>query len=112
MLLQGLNKAVFKGMQTMAKALVQGLEITYHNQGVGGMASAFMLMEILHTHFWEKDNFSSGKSDASNHSLVSFGTPSELMPPLKHALIIWLSTCRQARHSAAESLSRHWPQTA
>ena len=57
----------------MVKALLTGLENTYHNQGVGGMASAFMVLEIIHTHYWEKDG-GSNKSDTSNHSLVSFSS--------------------------------------
>ena len=53
----------------MVKALIQGLELTYQNQGMGGMASAFMVLEIIHTHFWEKD-IGSSRSDTSNPSLV------------------------------------------
>ena len=66
--LQAVSKQVFKGMQQMAKALVAGLEHTYQSQGAGGMASALMVLEIIHTHYWEKEG--SGKSDASNQSLV------------------------------------------
>ena len=60
---------------TMMKALIAGLENTYHNHGIGGMGSAFMVLEILHTHFWEKDvaGAESGRSDTSNPSLVSTG---------------------------------------
>ena len=53
----------------MVKALIQGLELTYQNQGMGGMSSAFMVLEIIHTHFWEKD-IGSSRSDTSNPSLV------------------------------------------
>jgi hypothetical protein len=52
---QSLPKNMFKGMLTLVKALVHGIEHTYQNQGLGGMASAFMLLEIIHTHFWVKD---------------------------------------------------------
>ena len=69
---QCLTKAVFKGMLNMIKALIQGLENTYQNHGIGGMASAFMVLEIMHTHYWEKDmSGSSTKSDTSIPSLVS-----------------------------------------
>ena len=37
---QTVTKPVFKGMLTMVKALIQGLELTYQNQGMGGMSSA------------------------------------------------------------------------
>ena len=67
---QTVSKAVFKGMLTMVKALIQGLELTYQNQGMGGMSSAFMVLEIIHTHYWEKD-IGSSRSDTSNPSLVS-----------------------------------------
>lgn len=36
-------------------AVVHGLEHTYSNFGLGGMASAFQLHEIAHTHYWTKD---------------------------------------------------------
>ena len=55
-------------MLTMIKALIAGLEHTYQSQGAGGMASAFMILEIIHTHYWEKEG--SSKSDTSNQSLV------------------------------------------
>ena len=56
----------------MTKALIGGLEQTYQNQGVGGMASAFMVLEIMHTHYWEKEISGSTKSENSKpSSLVS-----------------------------------------
>lgn len=36
-------------------AVVHGLEQTYSNFGLGGMASAFQMCEIAHTHYWTKD---------------------------------------------------------
>jgi hypothetical protein len=47
---------VFKGMANILRAVIQGLEATYENNGVGGMASTFQLLEIAHTHYWVKDN--------------------------------------------------------
>lgn len=35
--------------------IIHGLEVTYSNYGLGGMASAFQVLEIAHTHFWTKD---------------------------------------------------------
>ena len=56
----------------MLKTLTGGLELTYQNQGVGGMASAFMVLEIMHTHYWEKEVSGSTKSENSKpSSLVS-----------------------------------------
>lgn len=39
----------------MLLAVTHGLEQTYNNFGLGGMASAFQLHEIAHTHYWTKD---------------------------------------------------------
>ncbi|KAI4462781.1 hypothetical protein MML48_4g00015086 [Holotrichia oblita] len=49
------SKAVWKGMLKVLLAVVHGLEVTYGNFGLGGMASAFQLNEIAHTHYWTKD---------------------------------------------------------
>ena len=68
---QCVSKSIFKGMLTVVKALIAGLEHTYQNQGIGGMASAIMVLEIIHTHYWEKEAHGSNKSDTSNPSLVS-----------------------------------------
>lgn len=43
-------------MANILRAVVQGLEATFDNNGVGGMASTFQLLEIAHTHYWLKDN--------------------------------------------------------
>ena len=59
-------------MLTVVKALIAGLEHTYQNQGIGGMASAAMVLEIIHTHYWEKDAHGSNRSDTSNPSLVRY----------------------------------------
>ena len=37
------------------QAVTYGLEQTYSNFGLGGMASAFQVLEIAHTHYWTKD---------------------------------------------------------
>lgn len=37
-------------------AVVHGLEQTYSNFGLGGMASVFQLHEIAHTHYWTKES--------------------------------------------------------
>lgn len=48
-------KPVWKGMLKCLHAIAHGLEATYSNFGLGGMASVFQMMEIAHTHFWSKD---------------------------------------------------------
>lgn len=42
-------------MLKVIQAVVSGLEVTYANYGLGGMASAFQVLEIAHTHYWTKD---------------------------------------------------------
>lgn len=37
------------------QAVTFGLEQTYANFGLGGMASVFTMMEIAHTHYWTKE---------------------------------------------------------
>ena len=50
------SKAVFKGMSKLLTLIIYGLEQTYANNGLGGMASAFQLLEIAHTHYWVLGN--------------------------------------------------------
>lgn len=42
-------------MLKVLQAIVHGLEVTYSNYGLGGMASAFQLHEVAHTHYWTKE---------------------------------------------------------
>lgn len=49
------SKNVWRGMLKCLLAVSHGLEVTYNNFGLGGMASVFQLMEIAHTHYWSKD---------------------------------------------------------
>ncbi|KAG5681528.1 hypothetical protein PVAND_010952 [Polypedilum vanderplanki] len=48
-------KPVWKGILKCLQAVTFGLEQTYANFGLGGMASVFSMMEIAHTHFWTKE---------------------------------------------------------
>ena len=62
---QAISKAVYKGMLSLLKAFIHGLETTFQNYGLGGMASAYMVLEIAHTHCWSKEHIGSNKSDTS-----------------------------------------------
>ena len=42
-------------MTNILRAVIQGLEITFENNGLGGMASTVQLLEIAHTYYWVKD---------------------------------------------------------
>lgn len=48
-------KPMWRGMLKCIQAIAHGLDVTYSNFGLGGMASVFQLMEIAHTHYWSKD---------------------------------------------------------
>uniref|UniRef100_A0A224Z3D7 Mapk activating protein denn n=1 Tax=Rhipicephalus zambeziensis TaxID=60191 RepID=A0A224Z3D7_9ACAR len=50
-----ISKAVYKGTLRMLQLVIGGLEHSYNNCGIGGMASAMQVLEIAHTHFWTKD---------------------------------------------------------
>jgi len=63
--LQPITKPVYKGMLSLLKAFCHGLEATFQNYGIGGMASAFMVLEIAHTHYWAREHTGSNKSDTS-----------------------------------------------
>lgn len=56
------SKAVFKGMAKLLSAIIHGLEQTYANNGLGGMASAFQLLEIAHSHYWVRGTESAANS--------------------------------------------------
>ena len=43
-------------MTNILRAVIQGLEVTFENNGLGGMASTFQLLEIAHTYYWLKDS--------------------------------------------------------
>ncbi|KAM8940254.1 MAP kinase-activating death domain protein isoform 7-T7 [Pelodytes ibericus] len=49
-----INKKVYKGMLDLLKCTVSSLEQSYANAGLGGMASVFSLLEIAHTHYYNK----------------------------------------------------------
>ena len=76
------ERAVWKGALKLLQAVAAGLEQTYCNHGQGGMASAFQLLEIAHTHYWTKDVGNDGK-------LSDFGTgPSTAQTSRVTAIII------------------------
>lgn len=63
-------KPVWKGILKCLQAVTFGLEQTYANFGLGGMASVFSMMEIAHTHFWTKE-LHDGGNDLSSSMLSS-----------------------------------------
>ncbi|XP_043219580.1 MAP kinase-activating death domain protein-like isoform X5 [Amphibalanus amphitrite] len=49
------TRDVWRGMLKLLLAVVSGLEHTYSEHGLGGMASAFQVLEIAHTHYWSRE---------------------------------------------------------
>ncbi|KAK6619571.1 hypothetical protein RUM43_012328 [Polyplax serrata] len=81
-----ISKRVYKGMLKTLQALVYGLEKTFENYGLGGMASVFQILEIAHTHYWSKDLTEEHALDLSGSSLMSqstspFGSRENLKSP-------------------------------
>ncbi|XP_022245653.1 MAP kinase-activating death domain protein-like isoform X2 [Limulus polyphemus] len=66
-----LPKAVWKGMIKLLLAVVSGLEYTYANNGLGGMASALQALEIAHTHYWAQDPTEEQHMDTSTTASAS-----------------------------------------
>nr|XP_054761340.1 MAP kinase-activating death domain protein-like [Lytechinus pictus] len=57
------NKAVYKGLCSVLKAVLAGLEYSFDNHNAGGMASAFALLEIASTHYFGKEPELTQKGD-------------------------------------------------
>lgn len=65
-------------------AVTAGLEVTFANFGLGGMASVFQMMEIAHTHYWTKElNDASEMSSSllSSHATSPVGSRENLRSP-------------------------------
>jgi hypothetical protein len=59
---------------------VAGLEASFENNGLGGMASAMMGLEIAHTHYWAKDLTDEAK-DENHSSMASTASVSQVTSP-------------------------------
>eukprot|EP00057_Strongylocentrotus_purpuratus_P027118 XP_011681592.1 PREDICTED: MAP kinase-activating death domain protein isoform X6 [Strongylocentrotus purpuratus] len=57
------NKAVYKGLCSVLKAVLAGLEYSFEHHSAGGMASAFALLEIASTHYFGKEPELTQKGD-------------------------------------------------
>jgi hypothetical protein len=53
-------------MAKLLSAIIYGLEQTYANNGLGGMASAFQLLEIAHTHYYVPSDHQNYGSSSKN----------------------------------------------
>lgn len=84
------TKSVWKGMLKLLNAIVYGLEQSYTSNGIGGMASAIIALEIAHTHYWARDlcELTTGKSGlpsasgtAGDSSIASTASASQVTSP-------------------------------
>ncbi|CAG0887639.1 unnamed protein product [Darwinula stevensoni] len=75
------KRGVWKGMLKLLQAVTVGLEATYANYGLGGMASAFGLLHIAHTHYWTKDPTDSNTFHAFSQSSSLLGSRDNLDSP-------------------------------
>jgi len=53
-------------------AIIHGLEVSFGNQCGGGLASAFQVLEIAHTHYWAKDISMTGFESQVNVHILFF----------------------------------------
>ena len=66
--LQQVSKAVYKGLVSVLKAVIAGLEHSYEYHTPGGMASAFAVLELAHTHYFGKEPDKGGKDSSSGQN--------------------------------------------
>ena len=83
------SRAVWKGMLKMLQAVTHGLEQTCLNFGLGGMASAFQVLEIAHTHYWTKDlseaqglDLGAGGTSLMSQASSPYGSHENLKSPI------------------------------
>ncbi|XP_044254409.1 MAP kinase-activating death domain protein isoform X3 [Tribolium madens] len=89
-------KPVWKGMLKVLQAVVHGLEVTYGNYGLGGMASAFQLHEIAHTHYWTKELID------SSTDLTQSSSPRSPQSPRSSLQLDWDASRKSSQAEAPE----------
>ncbi|XP_041053477.1 MAP kinase-activating death domain protein isoform X1 [Carcharodon carcharias] len=79
-----ISKKVYRGMLDLLKCCVSSLEHSYSNAGLGGMASAFTLLEIAHTHYYNKDPDKRKRSPTEGGSVPGIKEPVPSKGEMKH----------------------------
>ncbi|XP_073515044.1 MAP kinase-activating death domain protein isoform X8 [Phyllobates terribilis] len=74
------SKKVYKGMLDMLKCTVSSLEQSYANAGLGGMASIFSLLEVAHTHYYNKESEKRKHSPTADGMLTPVSRDSVAVP--------------------------------
>lgn len=76
---QEIGYKVYRGMSELLKCVLAGIEHSYkHLKGLGGLASALQLLEVVHTHYYCKRELSICLPDASHSAGVAaaaYGDP-------------------------------------
>ncbi|XP_033095553.1 MAP kinase-activating death domain protein-like isoform X4 [Anneissia japonica] len=68
------TKPVYKGVVSVLKAIIAGLEHSYDVHAAGGVASAFALLEIAHTHYFGKEPVKVSKVKDTKHAGIVDGS--------------------------------------
>ncbi|XP_058443938.1 MAP kinase-activating death domain protein isoform X2 [Malaya genurostris] len=100
-----ITKPIYKGTLKCMLAITHGLESTFSNFGLGGMASVFQMMEIAHTHYWSKDLTDNttdiSTSLLSSRSVSPLGSRENLRSPQSPAEPAeWSSTVGSRKNSS------------
>ncbi|XP_066439442.1 MAP kinase-activating death domain protein isoform X13 [Eleutherodactylus coqui] len=75
-----ISKKVYKGMLDLLKCTVSSLEQSYANAGLGGMASVFSLLEIAHTHYYNKEPEKRKHSPSADGTVTPLSRDSVTIP--------------------------------
>ncbi|KAM9301923.1 MAP kinase-activating death domain protein [Gastrophryne carolinensis] len=75
-----ISRKVYKGMLDLLKCTVSSLEQSYSNAGLGGMASVFSLLEIAHTHYYNKEPEKRKHSPSADGNVTPVSRDSVTMP--------------------------------
>lgn len=74
------SRPVWKAMLKVINAMIYGLEQNYlHHGSSSGMASAFNILEIAHTHYWVKETGTDEKVSIATTASCSQGSSISLL---------------------------------
>lgn len=97
-------------MSKLLATIVYGLEQTYANNGLGGMASAFQLLEIAHTHYWCQSGLETTRSSSQGDGAMSpMSEHSGGSPYDSHENLDSVTNMNQSVRSSASSYSLNQP---
>ena len=70
---------MFRNLVWLSKAVIRGYEHNWVNRGIHGVGSAFLLLELAHTHFWDQSaalelELKASKQRVSSQASISYQT--------------------------------------